>query len=136
MSPIASREIAARMPDAIAVATPGRGEVAGDNRYATCTFRRARRRRRRRWLAAWWTSAYGPGTRLVLLVPPGVEFVKLVFALLRSGATTVLVDPGMGRKHLVNCLAARRAGGVRRGEPRTGRPDGAAAAISARAHSM
>jgi olefin beta-lactone synthetase len=47
-----------------------------------------------------------PQTRLALLVPPGVEFVKLVFALLRCGATTVLVDPGMGRKHLVDCLAA------------------------------
>jgi len=47
-----------------------------------------------------------PGMRIVMLVKPGVEFVKLVFALLRCGATTVLVDPGMGRKHLVNCLAA------------------------------
>jgi olefin beta-lactone synthetase len=52
-----------------------------------------------------------PGTRLVLLVPPGVEFVKLVFALLRSGATTVLVDPGMGAKHLVSCLAAAAPAG-------------------------
>jgi acyl-CoA synthetase (AMP-forming)/AMP-acid ligase II len=47
-----------------------------------------------------------PGTRLALLVPPGVAFVKLVFGLLRSGATTVLIDPGMGRRHLVQCLAA------------------------------
>jgi acyl-CoA synthetase (AMP-forming)/AMP-acid ligase II len=38
-------------------------------------------------------------------VKPGIEFVKLVFALLRSGATTVLIDPGMGKRHLVNCLA-------------------------------
>jgi acyl-CoA synthetase (AMP-forming)/AMP-acid ligase II len=47
-----------------------------------------------------------PGTRLALLVPPSPEFVALVFALLRSGATTILIDPGMGKKHLVNCLAA------------------------------
>ena len=47
-----------------------------------------------------------PGMRLVLLVPAGVEFVSLVFALLRSGVTAVLIDPGLGRKHLLNCLAA------------------------------
>jgi acyl-CoA synthetase (AMP-forming)/AMP-acid ligase II len=47
-----------------------------------------------------------PSMRLALLVPPGVEFVKLVFALLRSGAVTVLVDPGMGRRRVVDCLAA------------------------------
>jgi acyl-CoA synthetase (AMP-forming)/AMP-acid ligase II len=47
-----------------------------------------------------------PCTRLALLVPPSPEFVTLVFALLRSGATTILIDPGMGKKHLVNCLAA------------------------------
>jgi acyl-CoA synthetase (AMP-forming)/AMP-acid ligase II len=52
-----------------------------------------------------------PGTRLVLLVPPGVAMVTLVFGLLRSGATTVLIDPGMGRRHLIRCLAAVRPQG-------------------------
>jgi olefin beta-lactone synthetase len=52
-----------------------------------------------------------PDTRLVLLVPPSPEFVTLVFALLRSGATTILIDPGMGRKHLVDCLAATESEG-------------------------
>jgi acyl-CoA synthetase (AMP-forming)/AMP-acid ligase II len=52
-----------------------------------------------------------PGTRLALLVPPSPEFVALVFALLRSGATTILVDPGMGKKHLVDCLAAAEPDG-------------------------
>jgi olefin beta-lactone synthetase len=49
--------------------------------------------------------------RLVLMVKPGIEFVKLVFALLRSGATTILIDPGMGRKHLVNCLSSAKPQG-------------------------
>ncbi|HYO26523.1 MAG TPA: fatty acid CoA ligase family protein [Lacipirellulaceae bacterium] len=53
-----------------------------------------------------------PGTRLALLVPPSPEFVALVFALLRSGATTILIDPGMGRKHLVDCLAAAEPEGL------------------------
>ncbi|MFZ5830941.1 MAG: fatty acid CoA ligase family protein [Planctomycetota bacterium] len=46
-----------------------------------------------------------PGTRLALLVRPGIEFISLVFALLKSGAVTILIDPGMGRKHLLDCLA-------------------------------
>jgi olefin beta-lactone synthetase len=47
-----------------------------------------------------------PGTRLALLVPPSPEFVALVFALLRSGATMILIDPGMGGANLVRCLSA------------------------------
>ena len=46
-----------------------------------------------------------PGDRLALLVPAGIEFVCLVYALLRSGAVAVLVDPGSGRRNLINCLA-------------------------------
>lgn len=97
--------IARRQPDAVAVAAPGRGDVAGQNSYATCTF--AELDRDATALACGLAEmGVRPGTRLVLLVRPGCEFVKLVFALLRSGATTVLIDPGMGRKHLVNCLSA------------------------------
>jgi acyl-CoA synthetase (AMP-forming)/AMP-acid ligase II len=46
-----------------------------------------------------------PGMRLVLMVPPSIDFVTLTFALLKSGATLVLIDPGMGRKRILNCLA-------------------------------
>lgn len=97
--------VAAQHPDAVAVACPGRGDVAGRHTYTTCTFRELDRDAT---LLACGLAAegIGPGKRMVLLVRPGIEFVKLVFALLRSGAITVLVDPGMGRRHLVNCLAA------------------------------
>ncbi|MEM8946565.1 MAG: fatty acid CoA ligase family protein [Planctomycetota bacterium] len=94
-----------QMPDAVAVAAPGRGDVAGKNTYSTCSF--AELDRDATALARGLVEmGVLPGTRLVLMVRPGTEFVKLVFALLRSGATTVLIDPGMGRKHLVNCLAS------------------------------
>ncbi len=102
--------IAEQMPTEIAVALPGHGDMAGKNCYTTCTFAELEHD----------TSALArglvdlgvtPGTRLVLLVKPGVEFVKLVFALLRSGATTILIDPGMGKKHLVECLALTEPAG-------------------------
>lgn len=45
-----------------------------------------------------------PGDRLVLLVPPGIDFVSLVYALLKSAAVLVLIDPGIDRQHLLDCL--------------------------------
>ncbi|MCA9234943.1 MAG: AMP-binding protein, partial [Planctomycetales bacterium] len=102
--------IARRMPDGVAVACPGRGDVAGRREYATCTFRQLDDDATA--LARGLVDlGVAPGTRLVLLVRPGIEFVKLVFALLRAGATTVLVDPGMGRQHLLDCLAATEPAG-------------------------
>lgn len=97
--------VAQRLPDAVAVACPGRGDVAGQREYASCTFREldADATALARGLAE---AGVAPGMRMVLLVTPGVEFVKLVFALLRTGAITVLVDPGMGRRHLLDCLQA------------------------------
>ena len=47
----------------------------------------------------------GRGMRTILMVPPGPNFLALTFALLRLGAVPVLVDPGMGRQKLVECLA-------------------------------
>ena len=50
-----------------------------------------------------WASQ--PGTRLVLMVPPSIDFISLVFALFKAGVVTVLIDPGMGRRNLIRCLA-------------------------------
>lgn len=53
----------------------------------------------------------GPGKRIGLLVRFGEDFIALVFAVLKSGATLVLIDPGMGRKNLIECLAATQPDG-------------------------
>jgi acyl-CoA synthetase (AMP-forming)/AMP-acid ligase II len=45
-----------------------------------------------------------PGHRIVLMVRPGIEFIALTFALLRIGAVLVLIDPGMGRTNIFQCL--------------------------------
>ena len=47
-----------------------------------------------------------PGKRMALLVRPSLDFVALTFALFKTGATIVLIDPGMGRSNLIDCLAA------------------------------
>lgn len=52
-----------------------------------------------------------PGCRLALLVPPSYEFISLVFALFKSGAVPILIDPGMGRSNMLRCLADARPEG-------------------------
>jgi len=47
----------------------------------------------------------GRGTRTILMVPPGCDFFALTFALFKLGAVPVLIDPGMGRRKLIECLA-------------------------------
>ena len=45
-----------------------------------------------------------PGQRTVLMLPPGLDFFTLTFALFKLGAVPVLIDPGMGVKNLGTCL--------------------------------
>jgi olefin beta-lactone synthetase len=46
-----------------------------------------------------------PGTRIALMVRPGLEFIALTFALFKAGAVIILIDPGMGGKNIIRCLA-------------------------------
>ena len=78
-------------------------------------------------------GACRPGTRLALLVRPGIEFVTLVFALLRAGMVIVLVDPGLGAAKSHSLLAGGGAGRVRRDRRGPGGPPVSAAQVSARA---
>jgi len=44
------------------------------------------------------------GIRTILMVPPGPDFLTLIFALFKVGAVPVVVDPGMGIKRMIRCL--------------------------------
>ncbi|MGI9456961.1 MAG: AMP-binding protein, partial [Aeoliella sp.] len=52
-----------------------------------------------------------PQLRMALLVKPSIKFVTLVFALLRSGATMILVDAGLGARNIVHCLQSTNPDG-------------------------
>ncbi len=97
------QEIARQIPDAIAIAEPTRRVRDGQRVYRTVTFAELS--------ADVFRIARGlvecnvrPGLRMALLVPPSIDFITLVFALLESGAVQILIDPGMGRKNLLRCL--------------------------------
>jgi olefin beta-lactone synthetase len=44
------------------------------------------------------------GARVLLLFNPGVEFITVVFALVKMGAVPVIVDPGMGTRAFLQCV--------------------------------
>lgn len=48
------------------------------------------------------------GDRVMLMVRPSMEFVCLTFALFQLGAVIILIDPGMGYRNLLRCIASVR----------------------------
>src|SRR6476661_3886009 len=95
---------AAANPSGVAVAMPRGRDAAGKRIYDSVTFRQLDDDSN---LLADGLMQMGvrPGTRLVLMVPPSIDFISLVFAMFKAGVVTVLIDPGMGRRNLIRCLA-------------------------------
>ena len=51
-------------------------------------------------------SGVGQGDRVMLMVKPSADFICLTFALFKIGAPVILIDPGMGYKNLLRCIAS------------------------------
>lgn len=96
--------MAAEFPDRPAVHVPvGRVNPHGDSPHRTLTYRQLN--------ADADAVAHGlallgitRGTRVALMVPPGIDFFALTFALFKLAAVPVMIDPGMGVKNLGTCL--------------------------------
>jgi len=103
---VASRlkEVARAMPEAVAVVEPLGYDRRRKRRYRQISFRQLDEQSDR-IARGLWSMGAAPGTRLALLVRPGIDFVTAVFALFKAGAVTILIDPGMGRRNLLRCLA-------------------------------
>ena len=48
------------------------------------------------------------GIRTVLMVRPSIEFFALIFAIFKTGAVPVVVDPGMGIRRMLACFKSTR----------------------------
>ncbi|MBF0362492.1 MAG: AMP-binding protein [Oligoflexia bacterium] len=46
----------------------------------------------------------GKGTKVLLFLRPSINFTVVMFALFKAGAVPVLIDPGMGRKNLLQAI--------------------------------
>jgi acyl-CoA synthetase (AMP-forming)/AMP-acid ligase II len=97
------KQIAEQIPDARAVVAVAGRDALGRAAYSHVTFRQLDRESD---LLARGLCERGvvPGTRLVLMVRFGIEFVSLVFAAFKAGAVIVLIDPGMGMAPMLDCL--------------------------------
>ncbi len=98
-------ELAHTQPDLPAVHVPRQGKTT------TVTFRQLNEEANR---LAGGLVRYGflKGHRVLLMVPPGIEFLALTFALFRIGAVPVLIDPGLGRKNILKCVENSRPEGL------------------------
>ena len=52
------------------------------------------------------------GDRILVMVPAGINFIALTFALFKLGAVPVLIDPGLGRRNILNCIANAQPRGM------------------------
>ncbi len=50
----------------------------------------------------------GRGTRVLLMVKPGLDLIRVVFALFKVGAVPIVIDPGMGLKRFLRCVRHSR----------------------------
>lgn len=99
--------MAAAQPDAVAIKIP-RGRSAGgviDHLALTFAELDAEARAWERNLAA---RGVRPGDRVLVMVRQGLPLIAAVFALFRMGAVPVIIDPGMGMKSFLRCVAHSR----------------------------
>ncbi|UJR80142.1 fatty acid CoA ligase family protein [Sandaracinus amylolyticus] len=95
--------VAREQPFTPAVFAPAGRDARGRPRYVHWTYRQLDEESDR--LARGLRDVgIGPGVRTVLMVPPSLDLFAMVFALFKVGAPLVMVDPGIGTKHLGECL--------------------------------
>lgn len=96
-------EQAAARPDAPAVRAPVGRRADGAIRYAERSFAEleAEASATAHCLVS---KKISRGSRVLLMVRPGLDLIRIVFALFKIGAVPVVVDPGMGFKKFLRCV--------------------------------
>ena len=91
-------ELAAANPEgnAIRIASARPGGVALSNRELNAEADA--------WAWRMMRAGVGRGDRVLVLVRPGLPLIASVFALFKTGAVPVVIDPGMGRAGFLECV--------------------------------
>lgn len=101
---------AARDPDRKAVIIPAQRGGDGRRAYDHYTFA---------WLdgksdnyaRGFMSAGISRGTKTIVMVRPGIDFIAITFALFKVGAIPVFVDPGMGIRRMLHCFGETGAQG-------------------------
>lgn len=97
-------ELARERPDQIAIRCPGKPGPDGMARYDVTLDYRTLNARSDAMAAGLAARGIGRGVRAVVMVRPSPAFFLLMFALFKNGAVPVLVDPGIDKRALKQCL--------------------------------
>ncbi|MEC8333305.1 MAG: fatty acid CoA ligase family protein [Verrucomicrobiota bacterium] len=95
---------AATQAEAVAVRAPIGRRVDGLIHYAERSFLELDQEAS---ATAYYFSVHGirRGSRVLLMVRPGMDLIRIVFALFKVGAVPIVVDPGMGLKKFLRCVS-------------------------------
>lgn len=96
---------AEQLGDAIAIRCPGRKGANGFARYDDRISYTELNRRVQDLARGFQAYGIGQGVRAVVMLKPSIDFFLVMFALLKNGAVPVLIDPGIARSALKQCLA-------------------------------
>ena len=99
--------MAAAHPTRAALKIPRGRTRTGDIDYLTLTFAELDAEVSA-WCARLTTAGIARGDRTLLMVRQGLPLIASAFALFRLGAVPVVIDPGMGRKNFLACVARSR----------------------------
>ena len=96
--------MAARQPDLPAIKVP-RGRTAdGRIDYLVLSFRELDAEADA-WVGYLQAKGVAKGDRVLVMVRQGLPLIAAAFALFKLGAVPVIIDPGMGRKSFLACVA-------------------------------
>ena len=101
--------LARERPGQVAIRCPGSRGSDGLARYDIALTYAALDARSDAIAAGLARHGIARGTRTVVMVRPSPEFFLLMFALFKAGAVPVLVDPGIDRRALKQCLDEAQA---------------------------
>ena len=96
--------MAARQPDTPAIKIPRGQTAAGNIDYLALTFRELDAEVDA-WVALLSSKGVRQGDRVLVMVRQGLQLIAAAFALFKLGAVPVIIDPGMGRKSFLACVA-------------------------------
>ena len=92
------------MPHKRAVIFPAARDKSGRTAYTHLTFAQLNQQCDR-YADGFYKYGIKEGVKTLLMVRPSLEFIALSFALFKTGAVPILIDPGMGIMNVLKCVA-------------------------------
>ncbi len=99
--------MAAAQPGATALKVPRGRTASGDIDYLSLSFSELLAEADA-WSARLLGNGIARGDRVLVMVKPGLPLIAVVFALFKTGAVPVVIDPGMGLKSFLSCVRRSR----------------------------